>query len=52
MFVTSLPVALESGAGVPGLGLSMFLIGLGIGGVKATISPFIGQSSVNLSFGS
>lgn len=43
MFATSLPVALDSGAGVPGLALTMVLIGLGVGGVKATISPFIGE---------
>ncbi|KAK3346085.1 oligopeptide transporter [Lasiosphaeria hispida] len=43
MFATSLPVALESGAGVPGLALSMVLIALGIGGIKSTMSPFIGD---------
>jgi len=43
MFATSLPVALEHGAGIPGLAVSMFLIGLGVGGVKSTISPFIGD---------
>lgn len=44
MFATSLPVALDNGAGVPGLAVAMFLIGLGVGGVKSTISPFIGES--------
>ncbi|GAB1319782.1 peptide transporter ptr2 [Madurella fahalii] len=46
MFVTSLPVALDSGAGVPGLAVSMLLMGLGVGGVKSTISPFIGDQYV------
>lgn len=46
MFVTSLPAALDRGAGVPGLAVSMFLMGLGVGGVKSTISPFIGDQYV------
>ncbi|KAL2257918.1 hypothetical protein VTK26DRAFT_8974 [Humicola hyalothermophila] len=46
MFATSLPVALDNGAGIPGLALSMVFIGLGVGGVKATISPFIGDQYV------
>jgi POT family proton-dependent oligopeptide transporter len=45
MFATSLPVALKNGAGVPGLAVSMILVGLGVGGVKSTISPFIGKPS-------
>jgi POT family proton-dependent oligopeptide transporter len=43
MFATSLPVALDNGAGIPGLAVSMLFIGLGVGAVKATISPFIGD---------
>ncbi|KAK4155284.1 putative peptide transporter ptr2 [Chaetomidium leptoderma] len=43
MFATSLPAALDNGAGVPGLAVSMVFIGLGIGGVKSTITPFIGD---------
>lgn len=43
MFATSLPVALDNGAGIPGLALSMVFIGLGVGAVKSTISPFIGD---------
>lgn len=46
MFVSSLPVALDNGAGVPGLAVSMFFVGLGVGGVKSTISPFIGERSL------
>ncbi|CAO2658288.1 Nn.00g060110.m01.CDS01 [Neocucurbitaria sp. VM-36] len=43
MLTTSLPVALDRGAGLPGLIVAMFLIGLGVGAIKATISPFIGD---------
>ncbi len=42
LFATSLPSSLQHGAGVGGLAVAMVLIGLGLGGVKATISPFIG----------
>ncbi|PGH27485.1 hypothetical protein AJ80_00725 [Polytolypa hystricis UAMH7299] len=41
MFATSMPAALNNGAGVPGLAAAMILIGLGVGATKATISPFI-----------
>lgn len=44
MLATSLPVALDNGAGLPGLIAAMFLIGLGVGAIKATISPFIGAT--------
>jgi len=43
MFATSLPIALDNGAGIPGLAVAMIFIGLGTGGVKSTISPFIGD---------
>lgn len=43
MFTTSLPTALENGAGLGGLVCAMVLIGLGVGGVKATHSPFLGN---------
>jgi len=43
MFATSLPGSLDNGAGVPGLAVSMVFIGLGVGAVKSTISPFIGD---------
>lgn len=43
MFATSLPVALDNGAGVPGLAVSMIFTALGVGGIKSTISPFIGD---------
>ncbi|EED18671.1 oligopeptide transporter, putative [Talaromyces stipitatus ATCC 10500] len=43
VFVTSLPAVEEHSVKVVGLALSMFLLGFGTGGVKATISPFIGD---------
>ncbi|KAL2268417.1 hypothetical protein VTJ83DRAFT_3263 [Remersonia thermophila] len=43
MFGTSLPSSLDRGGGIPGLAVAMMLIGLGVGCVKSTISPFIGD---------
>ncbi|KAF2019953.1 oligopeptide transporter [Aaosphaeria arxii CBS 175.79] len=43
MLTTSLPVALDRGAGLPGLIVAMFLIASGVGATKATVSPFIGD---------
>ncbi|EMD85234.1 hypothetical protein COCC4DRAFT_76455 [Bipolaris maydis ATCC 48331] len=43
MCTTSIPVALENGAGLPGLICAMFLIAFGVGATKATISPLIGD---------
>ena len=42
MFTTSLPAALDKGAGLGGLIAAMILIGIGVGSVKATHSPFLG----------
>ncbi|CZT14317.1 related to PTR2-Di-and tripeptide permease [Ramularia collo-cygni] len=42
-FTTSLPAALDQGAGVPGLGVSMILIGIGQGGIKTSIWPLLGD---------
>ncbi|EAW14928.1 oligopeptide transporter [Aspergillus clavatus NRRL 1] len=41
LFATSLPAAIQAGASAAGLGVSLVLIALGIGGVKASIYPFI-----------
>ncbi|KAI9150233.1 putative peptide transporter ptr2 [Paramyrothecium foliicola] len=41
LFVTSLPVALDHGAGLPGLIVALFFIGVGVAGVKATLPPFL-----------
>ncbi|KAH7084353.1 oligopeptide transporter [Paraphoma chrysanthemicola] len=43
MLATSLPVAIDRGAGLPGLVSAMFLIALGVGATKATVSPLIGD---------
>ncbi|KAF2420957.1 hypothetical protein EJ08DRAFT_673097 [Tothia fuscella] len=43
LLCTSLPSVLDRGGGVPGLGVAMVLVGLGVGGVKATFSPFLGD---------
>jgi POT family proton-dependent oligopeptide transporter len=39
--ISSLPSNLERGWGVPGLIVAMFLVGLGGGGVKAILPPFL-----------
>jgi POT family proton-dependent oligopeptide transporter len=44
LVLTSLPIALQAGAGVGGFAAAAILIALGVGGVKSTVSPFIGQS--------
>jgi POT family proton-dependent oligopeptide transporter len=41
LFATSLPMSLRHHAGIPGFVTAMLLIGLGVGGVKAIISPFL-----------
>ncbi|KAH7075833.1 oligopeptide transporter [Paraphoma chrysanthemicola] len=41
--LTSLPVALHAGAGVGGFAVAAVLIAFGVGGVKSTVSPFIGK---------
>lgn len=40
--LTSLPSLFSHGSGVAGLAITMVLIGLGVGGTKAAITPFIG----------
>ena len=40
--LSSLPVALETGAATPGFAVAATIIALGVGGVKSTVSPFIG----------
>ncbi|KAE8386474.1 POT family-domain-containing protein [Aspergillus alliaceus] len=42
-FITSLPSLFHYESGLAGLILSMILIGLGVGGTKAAITPFIGD---------
>ena len=44
LITTSVPVSLAHGGGLPGLIVTMFVLGIGVGGVKATIGPFLGTS--------
>ncbi|MCJ1265026.1 peptide transporter ptr2 [Lobaria immixta] len=46
LLLTSLPVALDHGAGLPGLILAMIFIGFGAGCIRATYFPFIGDQYV------
>ena len=42
--MTSIPAALDHGAELPGLIVALVIMEMGVGGVKATIGPFIGMS--------
>lgn len=42
LFVVSLPAVEDHSVKLAGLAVSMVLLGLGTGGIKTTISPFIG----------
>lgn len=42
LMLTSIPAAIDAGAGLGGLCGAIVLIGLGIGGVKSSIAPFTG----------
>ncbi|KAF2819833.1 oligopeptide transporter [Ophiobolus disseminans] len=46
LFLTALPPALRGGAGGGGLAVAMVLIGIGAGGVKTTVSPFVADQYV------
>ncbi|TAQ87321.1 hypothetical protein B7494_g4358 [Chlorociboria aeruginascens] len=41
LITTSLPTALAHGSGLPGFIVALFVLGFAVGGVKATIGPFI-----------
>ncbi|RPA72044.1 PTR2-domain-containing protein [Ascobolus immersus RN42] len=43
IFITSLPFALDNGAGLPGLVVTMIVLGLGTGGIKSNVSPLIAE---------
>ncbi|KAK2821764.1 hypothetical protein FQN49_007700 [Arthroderma sp. PD_2] len=47
LLFTSIPPALDAGAGLGGLIGSFILIGLGVGGVKSSVAPFAGIHSIN-----
>lgn len=51
LFLTSLPAMLERGAGPPGLIVAMVLISLGLGGVKATLPPFLAEQCYSVEQG-
>lgn len=46
--MTSLPASLDHNAGLPGFISAMVLIGIGVGGVKATLPPFLGMRFYDL----
>jgi POT family proton-dependent oligopeptide transporter len=48
MLASSHPASLSHESGVPGLAAAMVLVGLGVGGVKATISPLLADQYVSL----
>lgn len=43
LFCTSLPTALDHGAGTAGLIVTMIILGIGTGGIKANVSPLIAE---------
>ncbi|KXJ88078.1 H+/oligopeptide symporter [Microdochium bolleyi] len=43
LFISALPVSLEAGAGFPGLIVSLFIIGIGTGGIKSNVGPLIAE---------
>ncbi|KAL8767043.1 MAG: hypothetical protein Q9209_006337 [Squamulea sp. 1 TL-2023] len=50
LLLTSIPQALEVGAGLGGLIGSLLLIGLGVGGVKSSVAPFTDRRKPEASF--
>ena len=48
LVITSVPSALRSHAGLPGLIVSMVIIGIGLGGIKACVSPFMADQYTNV----
>lgn len=44
LLITSIPACLAAGAGLPGFLVGTIIIGIGLGGVKACMSPFMGES--------
>lgn len=48
LVATSVPAALRAHAGLPGLIVSMVVIGIGLGGIKACVSPFMADQYTNV----
>ncbi|POS69335.1 POT family protein [Diaporthe helianthi] len=46
LFITSIPICLEKGAGFPGLIVALFIIGLGAGGIKSNVGPLVAEQYV------
>lgn len=44
--LTSIPPALDAGAGLGGLIAALILIGIGVGGVKSSVAPFTGNQNL------
>ncbi|KAJ7026811.1 oligopeptide transporter [Mycena alexandri] len=49
LFVTSLPRSLDHGAGLGGLIAAIIIIGIGAGGLKSNLSPFMGDQCADSS---
>ncbi|KAF8202074.1 peptide transporter PTR2-A [Mycena galopus ATCC 62051] len=49
LFVTSLPVSLDHGAGLGGLIAAMIIFGIGAGGMKSNLAPFIADQCADTS---
>ena len=49
LLITSIPPLLKQGAGLPGLIVALIIISLGVGGVKSTLPPLLGQSNCYIS---
>ncbi|KAG0238222.1 peptide transporter ptr2 [Actinomortierella wolfii] len=43
LVLTSFPAAIHAGAALPGLVITMIVIGLGTGGIKANVSPMVAE---------
>jgi dipeptide/tripeptide permease len=43
LVATSVPASIQNGAAVPGFFVSIIIIAVGLGGVKACMSPFMGK---------
>ncbi|KAJ7604810.1 putative MFS peptide transporter [Mycena polygramma] len=49
LFITSLPVSLDNGAGFGGLIAALIIIAIGVGGMKSNLTPFIADQCADTS---